>query len=652
MRVLTPRRGNIILAVLTLALLPPLASLGTPKLFDDTLALALAAGTATVMAAMALNVLMGYAGQISLGHAALLAAGAYTSGLLTSKAGFPLPFLHIPGGQSMLIGLPAAAVVGGLTALLIGFPALRLRGLYLAIATMGFGFAMQEAILHLKAFSSTGSAGVQLPRRLFGELTLDKVAADRGLSPIAVYVAVALLLALLLWLIDDNIVRTKVGRGFHGIRENDALAQAYAIDVSRYKLLAFVISGAMCGLAGAVYGHTYGLVNGDADIFGFLSSLTLVIIVVVGGMGNRPAVVLVGIGFFLMPRIFDLVHFHIGKFAFQLLPGWASVIGAGLLIVTVVHHPGGFAEVLADGRERRRKQAVKAARIAAGEEPEAEAEPVVRIPELGKVPQASVVRPEVVGTDLLVVEDVTVRFGGLTAVDSASFSVPRGQIVGLIGPNGAGKSTLFNAVGGYLRPESGLIRFLGQEVQDLPAHRRAALGIGRTFQQIGLARNLTVLENLLMAQHAHATYDVASALFYAPWVARKERELEDRAHEALRALGFEEFTHRKAGNLSGGQQRILEMACVLVNGPELLMLDEPSAGMSPAAAENLAVRLRELRDDLGRTVLLIEHNVPMVLDVCDYIYVLSTGSVLAHGTTDSIARRPEVIAAYFGEAVA
>ena len=579
MSLLTPRRGNIILAVLTFALLPPLASLGMPKLFSDSFALALAGGTAIVMAAMALNVLMGYAGQISLGHAALLAAGAYTSGLLTSNAGFPLPFLRVPGGQSMLLSLPAAALVGGVTALLIGFPALRLRGLYLAIVTMGFGFAMQEAILHLKGFS-TGSAGVQMPRRVLGDVTIDRLATAHGLSPIAVYLAVALLLALLLWIIDDNLVRTKVGRAFHGIRELDFLAQAHAIDVNRYKLLAFVISGAMCGLAGAGYGHTYGLVVGDSDTFGFLSSLTLVIIVVVGGMGNRPAVVLIGVGFFFMPRLFDLVHFHVGSFAFQLQPGWASVIGAALLVVTVVHHPGGFAEVLADARERRRKRALQLAREAAGEATEDDAGTVVRIPELGRVPQAPPLRerPDVAGRDLLVVEDVTVRFGGLTAVDRASFSVPRGQVVGLIGPNGAGKSTLFNAVGGYLRPESGTIRFLGTEVQNLAAHRRAAMGIGRTFQNIGLARNLTVLENLLMAQHAHANYDVASALLYAPWVARKERELEARAREALRALGFEEFENRKAGNLSGGQQRILEMACVLVNGPELLMLDEPSAG--------------------------------------------------------------------------
>ncbi|MEA2646020.1 MAG: branched-chain amino acid transport system ATP-binding protein [Chloroflexota bacterium] len=169
---------------------------------------------------------------------------------------------------------------------------------------------------------------------------------------------------------------------------------------------------------------------------------------------------------------------------------------------------------------------------------------------------------------------------------------------------------------------------------------------------MGLAKNLSVYENFLLAQNPIAGYGTVSALLYLPKAARIERELADRAHQAIAALGFDEFTDTPVRNLSGGQQRIVEMACALVGAPDLLMLDEPSAGMSPGAAENLAVRLRDLRDELGRTVLLIEHNVPMVLDVCDYIYVLNYGSILAHGTTEMIAQQPEVIGAYFGEAVA
>jgi branched-chain amino acid transport system ATP-binding protein len=245
-----------------------------------------------------------------------------------------------------------------------------------------------------------------------------------------------------------------------------------------------------------------------------------------------------------------------------------------------------------------------------------------------------------------------VRFGGLTAVDSASIAVPAGQIVGLIGPNGAGKSTLFNAVGGFVRPRAGRITFAGQDITELPPHQRAALGIGRTFQHGGLAANLSVLENLLLAQHPAATYNWGEALGYVGHAGSCEDELRRRSVEVIDALGFAEKTDVPVRNLSGGQQRIVELACALVTAPALLMLDEPSAGMAPAAVENLAQRLRELRDDLGRTVLLIEHHIPLVLDVCDTVYVLDAGRVIASGTPAEVAALPEVMTAYLGEEVA
>jgi branched-chain amino acid transport system ATP-binding protein len=244
-----------------------------------------------------------------------------------------------------------------------------------------------------------------------------------------------------------------------------------------------------------------------------------------------------------------------------------------------------------------------------------------------------------------------VTFGGLKAVDEAALTVRAGQIVGLIGPNGAGKTTLFNAISGFVKPDGGKVRFIGAELMDRPPHERARLGIGRTFQQIGLTKDLSVRENFLLAQHIAADYPVSKGLFYTPATDGTERAMIRRATTAIEALGFERFTDTPVRNLSHGQQRLVELGCVLVTAPELLLLDEPSAGMSPAAVENLGERLREIRDELGRTVLLIEHHIPLVLDVCDYIYVLNFGKVLAHGTTEEIARKPEVISAYFGEAV-
>jgi ABC-type branched-subunit amino acid transport system ATPase component len=254
-------------------------------------------------------------------------------------------------------------------------------------------------------------------------------------------------------------------------------------------------------------------------------------------------------------------------------------------------------------------------------------------------------------TPMLEVEGVSVRFGGLQAVDQARLTVPAGRIIGLIGPNGAGKSTLFNAVSGLVRIESGQIRFKGQRIDHLRCDQRARLGIARSFQQVGLAKDLSVRENFLLAQHQLASYSDGEALLMLPRAGRDEAAFRERADQAITTLGFDHLADLPARNLSGGQQRIVEIACLLVTAPDLVMLDEPSAGMAPAAAENLAIRLRDLRDALGRTVLLIEHNVPLVLDTCDYVYVLDAGRLIAEGEPRDIAANQDVIDAYFGRAV-
>jgi branched-chain amino acid transport system ATP-binding protein len=261
-------------------------------------------------------------------------------------------------------------------------------------------------------------------------------------------------------------------------------------------------------------------------------------------------------------------------------------------------------------------------------------------------------RPDVLeGTPLLEVRNVSVRFGGLQALDDVSLTVPKGSIVGLIGPNGAGKTTFFNTVSGLVRPQTGSVLLLGQDITRRPPHERVGMGIGRTFQLIGLAKDLSVRDNFLLAQHLIAGYSTVAAMLALPRSARVERELGERADQAIEALGFERFRDTPVASLSHGQQRIVELGCALVTAPDLLLLDEPSAGMSPAASESLAERLRDIRDELGRTVLLIEHNIPLVLDVCDEINVLNFGQLLAHGTTEEIARDPLVLGAYFGEAV-
>jgi ABC-type branched-subunit amino acid transport system ATPase component len=316
-------------------------------------------------------------------------------------------------------------------------------------------------------------------------------------------------------------------------------------------------------------------------------------------------------------------------------------VGATLLLLTMALNPGGLAAGFRESREEReRKRLLKDG--AAGDHDAAPAS----VPAL---PRPATAASGTRGGDLVLeVRGIVVDFGGVRAVDGADLVVPRGKIIGLIGPNGAGKTTFFNAVSGAVRPSAGVVKLLGEDVSALPAHERARRGLGRTFQQIGLARDRSVTENLLLAQHASATYDPLTALAGVGRASRVEAELRARATEALEALGFERFADTPVGKLSGGQQRLVELACRLVGAPEVILLDEPSAGMAPGAVEGLAERLRELRDEHGRTLVLVEHNIPLVLAVCDEVTVLAAGRVLASGAPREVVEDPAVVEAYLG----
>ncbi|HVL89915.1 MAG TPA: branched-chain amino acid ABC transporter ATP-binding protein/permease [Actinomycetota bacterium] len=600
--VVSKRTRTILIVLAVCVIAPPL--LARADILSSFRASVIGYGACFALMAISLNILMGYAGQISLGHAALLGIGAYTSGLLTGRLGW-----------SYLITLPFAAGAGALLAFVAGLPALRLRGLYLAITTIGLVFFAENTLYQLPW---QGGGPVMLPRPVAGRFIF-LIDGD--------FLALILVTLVAFWWLDVNLVRSRLGRAFHAIREDEQVAQSFGIDVTRFKLLAFVISGALAGIAGMTYGHLVGTVA--SDVFDYQFSLLLVTFVVIGGLGSRAGVVIAAFLFGFFPRLLTA------------LKDWDLLVGAFLLIYTLAKHPGGFAGAIREGKEAK---AAKAARAGLAGDTDEQAVPA--LPRTGLAPAA-------VAADappLLEVRDVQVAFGGLRAVDGASLTVPRGRIVGLIGPNGAGKTTLFNAISGFVKMQAGQVIYDGTSIQDLPPHQRAAMGIGRTFQLVGLARNLSVRENLLLAQHSHASYGTWHALAATPRRTREERELDERARAAIASLGFERYADVPVKHLSGGQQRIVEIAAALSTAPEMMMLDEPSAGMAPAVIESLAQRLRELRDDLGRTVLLIEHHIPLVLDVCDEVYVLNLGKVLAHGTPAEIVSDPTVVDAYLGSA--
>jgi branched-chain amino acid transport system ATP-binding protein len=249
---------------------------------------------------------------------------------------------------------------------------------------------------------------------------------------------------------------------------------------------------------------------------------------------------------------------------------------------------------------------------------------------------------------VLEVRDLSIRFGGLQALQDVSFEVNEFEIVGLIGPNGAGKTTAFNCITGFYRPDAGIVTYRGEDVTRVPPHKKAAMGFGRTFQNVGMVKSSTVLENLKTAQHARISYDVSSGLLGGPSVGKEERDLADKADAILELLGLEDVRNLRVGGLSYGTLKLLELGCALATEPDILLLDEPSSGMGPDEAHELGERLIDLRQSFGLTMLLIEHHVPLVLSVCDHVYVLNFGRLLAEGPPSVIQTHPEVVAAYLG----
>jgi branched-chain amino acid transport system ATP-binding protein len=253
-----------------------------------------------------------------------------------------------------------------------------------------------------------------------------------------------------------------------------------------------------------------------------------------------------------------------------------------------------------------------------------------------------------VPVSVLSVRDLSIRFGGLQALADVNMDVNEWEIVGLIGPNGAGKTTFFNCVMGVYTPTTGAVSYRETPITELPTHERAALGVGRTFQNIGLVKSISVMENMLVGQHLKAKYSPIAGLFGTPRSFSEERILKENALEVLHFMGLLEFRDERVSRLPYGIQKLTEIAVVLSGDPDMLLLDEPTSGMSPEEAHQFGDLLLKLRSELNLTVLMIEHHVPLVVRVCDHVYCLNFGKLLAAGTPDEIRNHPEVVAAYLG----
>jgi len=538
------------------------------------------------------NIISGYAGYVSLGHSVFLGLGSYTAGILGARTGLN-PFLLAPLG-----GLVAVAA-----AVLAGSVVLRTRGHAFVIITIALLLATQVIATNWDALTN-GSDGI----------TLALPTWSRDILNLPFYFA---FLALMLASIGFSawIRRTKFGTGLVAIREDEGKAAAIGVDTTRYKIAAYGASVFVSGMAGAVYAYFLTFLN-PIGAFSILGSVTIVLAALVGGRGTLWGPVL---GAFVVQIVSEVATVYGGGTQSRVL-----VFGLALVLV-VLFLPAGLLPTV-ETWWRRRNPPETTYTDHAGALVEREIRVRAREPEHSERP-------------LLEVRGATKRFGGLVAVDGADLRVEPGSITALIGPNGSGKTTLFNLVTGTMRADAGEIWFDGRRIDRLQPWRRGHAGLGRTFQVTRLFKAMTVLENVVAPMpDPHWRHMLAGA------VSGQEAE---RARELLAFVGLERFADQRAGALSYGQQKLVELAQVLMMEPKLVLLDEPAGGVNPSLVARLAEIVRDLNSQ-GVTFLVVEHNIPLVLELCDPVVVFERGRPIAAGPPSMIRVDPVVLDAYLG----
>ncbi|HZQ88048.1 MAG TPA: ATP-binding cassette domain-containing protein [Acidimicrobiales bacterium] len=572
---------------------------------------------ATAIAALSLDVLVGRTGQLSLAHAAFLGIGAFATVNIGGR-GAPWP-----------IALLGGAAVTAAVATIAGLPSLRIRGLQIAIVTL----ALQDATEKFVFKNQTLTAATQ---------SLDRPSLIR--TDASLYFFAVVLLGIVL-LVRRRVAVTRAGRALLAVRDVEARAPSFGVEPGPTKLLAYTLSGAMVGLAGALlaFKNAPGTLT-STDPFVLLQSLLLVAIVIVGGAGSGPGIVAAAFFIAGVPQLFTSVSF----FGLHVKLGvYAPLVSAGLLVVSIVLQPAGIGGVVREQLERLRRR---------GTEPPSPRPQLVDLGEashaaadLRQVPRGLALRMPV--RALLEAEHVTVQYGGVTALSDVTLEVRRGEIVGLIGANGAGKSTFFNAASGFA-PTTGSIRYRGVELLANAPSKRTSYGLARTFQDMGLVRAETVKENVLLAQTWLARYPAAAGLLALGATIGSERELRRRADVALELFGLDHLSGERLGDLPYGTMRIVEIASAVAAGPDLLLLDEATAGLGPEEAHALGDRFLALRAELGLTLVVIEHHVPLIARVCDYCYCLESGALIAEGTPAFVTAQPRVVESFLGRAAA